>query len=779
MKTILRNFIFVLKRFKTASILNIIGLSVAFAVFTVTMMQVYYDYSFNRNFRNSAMIRNFTIQSPDIKYNNMNMPLLNKIGTSFPEIKDYCLLYSSEKEVIKVGDKKYHERFISITSGFPEVFTPEIISGNISDVFSIPHRIMISMSAAKKYFGKENPIGQSILKQDSETPCVVAAVYRDFPKNCMLKNVIYTSLSETSPYNFSFRGYYLIHSEDVPRVVEKLNTRKFLGDEMWGNMNENPKSTKKIELLSLPEVHFLFPEAEYIYFDGTQVMSPKLLWSLLAIGIATLLIAYINFLNFSTALAPIRVKNLNIHVIIGASKNLIKYQLIAEAIFFSFFSFLISILLVYLFKESSFSHFFIADLTLQNNMQVIVPIGIMSILLGILSGLYPAFYITSFQPAMAVNGSVASSQHNVFLRNLLIFLQFFAAITLLITAIFIKKQSDYIRNRPIGINKENIICLPTSSLKNQLPAFSNDLKSNPNIVDWTASSDIPGTISTQLGETFEGTPVMSYWWSVNENFLRFFGVKIMSGRDFNSADSTGIHGIIFNEEFLRKYKMKNIIGKSFGNHSFHYDYQVVGISKDINFLSLRDSIYPMAFSAEKNADFNWQFIKIVNHNIPSTIDAIKHIWQKYTDDDFEMKFLNESIDNLYKNEINLSKLISLFGFIIIIISVMGVYGLITFNTKFKAKEIALRKVNGAYVTEIMVMLNQNIVILLGLAYLAAVPVSYYIVQVWLQQFAYKIPIYWWVFALAGLFIFFVTVITMSVQSYRAATANPTKYLKND
>jgi putative ABC transport system permease protein len=205
----------------------------------------------------------------------------------------------------------------------------------------------------------------------------------------------------------------------------------------------------------------------------------------------------------------------------------------------------------------------------------------------------------------------------------------------------------------------------------------------------------------------------------------------------------------------------------------------VGIAKNVNYSSLKDSIQPMAFAIMGDDQMQWIILKISGKNTPATINYIKKTWEKYSDEEFDIKFLNKSLDDLYKNESNLAKLISIFGLVIIVIAIMGVYGLIVFNARYKSKEIALRKVNGASVKEIMLMLNRSVLIQLAIAFVVAVPLAYYIVHRWLEQFAYKVPIYWWVFILAGLLVLAITVIIVSWQSYKAANANPVEAIKNE
>jgi Predicted permease. len=276
---------------------------------------------------------------------------------------------------------------------------------------------------------------------------------------------------------------------------------------------------------------------------------------------------------------------------------------------------------------------------------------------------------------------------------------------------------------------------------------------------------------------FEGKLINTWIWPVQSNFLHFFGVPIVEGRDFLESDSTGQHGMIFNQKVLKQYTLKNVIGKDITG--FNTKYSIVGVAKNINYASLKDSIKPMAFVIMDNTWMKWFFIRISGKDTPATIESIKHTWKKYCDEDFDLKFLDTTLNELYKKESNLAKLISIFGLVIIVIAVMGVYGLIVFNARYKSKEIAIRKINGASVKEIILMLNRSILIQLVIAFVVAVPLAYYVVHRWLEQFPYKTPISWWVFALAGLLIFIITVVTVSLHSYKAAATNPVDAVKGE
>ena len=782
MKAIFRNFFFVLKRFRTSSILNIIGLSAAFAVFTITLIQVNYDRSYDRNFKNAEDIYSFSMTSLNGDRETMMPTTMGRdIINKFPDVKSYCLVNPTSQSELLVDvlnnkgiRQKHTTRVTPVTAGFLNVFTPEIVGGSTKDLFDGQGKALITESTAKKLFENDNPIGKTIYYHFSKpfynnqksNLLTVLAVCKDFPKNCSIKNGIYTLLPDDAPSTYNYNGYFVLKKDSYSKLLLELNSEKLFGKENWEEMKKSEEKTT-VELTPLNKAHFDFEKGRL-----TTTLS------LLAIGILTLIIAYINFLNFSISISPARVKGLNIHKIIGASPFKLKVILASEAALFSLLSFLLALLYIVLLKDTFISDYFSADMSLSANRILLGVIGLVALLFGMLIGSYPARYIVSFQPAVALRGSFAMSAKSVRLRNILITLQFVAAITLIITAMFIQLQNSFMNHRSWGIQKENIVFLPYGQLKIDMHTFGEELKRDPRILDYTASQFLPGNVGMIWGRKFDGKQVNAWIWPVQVNFPEFFGVKIAEGRDFQDTDSTGIkHAIIFNDCFLKMHQLKNIQGKDFPG--FNMSLTVVGIAKNINYNSLHDSIRPMGFAIMGNQFMNWFFVKLSGKDVPGAIENIKRTWEKNSDEDFNIKFLDASMDKLYKNELNLAKLISVFGLITILIAIMGVYGLIVFNARYKSKEIALRKVNGASVKEIMFMLNRSVLLQLTIAFVVAVPLSFYIVHRWLQQFAYKIPIYWWVFLLAGLLVFAITVITVSWQSHKAATANPVDAIKNE
>ncbi|MBD8346946.1 ABC transporter permease [Dysgonomonas sp. HGC4] len=778
MKSVIKNFYYILKRFKTSSVLNIAGLSVAFTVFIIIAIQSYYDATYNRNFEKANNLEYITIyyEADEREAHNLSVPIGQTIAEAVPEIKNYALVQDwgsqfFDKSVEATSQSVDIEQF-AVSGGFLEVFTPEIIAGNAPDMFLGKHKALISQSDALKIFGDEDPIGKIIYHHFSKIPVTIVAVYKDFPKNCSLTNGMYVATQTTDPTEWSFKMYVEIQEGSHEIVKEKLNSDGKIAEIFSGYVNK--ESGKGVELRSVP-----LEEAYMI-----QANNKTTFISLIAIGVIILLIAYINYLNFSIAMAPSRVKSLNIHKILGLNRSALQMSMMFEGIFFALISLCLSVILVNFFASSPLSSFFSASLLISENLFLIGVVGLFLLALIAIVGIYPAKYATSFPEAVALNNSFVLSPRGVYMRNMLILIQFVAAISLCCIAYFIKIQHEYMINYSSGIQKENIVYLPLRGLDTDLNSFGDEMIKNPLVLDYTASEAIPGTVPMGWGRRFEDKQVQFTSWPVTPNFLDFFGVKIIAGNGFTETkkDSTTLEQVIFNNKFIEKYGFDNsLIGKNV--FCLSRDGTVKGIAGDINFQSLHYPIEPMAFvvlnGSYREARLNFVFFKISGKDIPSTIEYMSKTWSKFSKEEFKLTFLDQKVNDLYKKEDNMARLIGFFGLITIVIAIMGIYGLIVFNTRYKTKEIAIRKVNGATELEIILMLNKGLLALFLIAFVISVPLAYYAIDRWVESFPYKASIPWWLFLGAAIVVFIISAITVSWQSWKAATANPVKSLKSE
>jgi putative ABC transport system permease protein len=681
-----------------------------------------------------------------------------------PEVEAYCSLSNWGDEHFDVdrgsaAPETFLLHYFRATQGFPEVFTPEILSGDVAGIFASPGSAMISQKTAQQLFGNENPIGKSLRYHYSGQQLTVQAVYRDFPENATLRNGVYTCLHEENQTgNWSYQACFLIHPDNWATVSEKINTPEMLGEETARHFEQQ---TVRVQLTS--------PNAVYLERHISTTLS------LLATGLLTLFIAFVNFINLSLAMAPSRVRSIAIRKILGAGRNALRATVAMESVLFTALAAAIAFAGIRLLQGSIFAQelFPTIGFSLLSHVPVFAPALAVILLLAFAVGLYTMRYTTSFDEAEAMKGSFARGVRGVRMRNFLIVTQFTAAITLICISIFIRRQNSYMMNYDWKIPKENIVYLPAAGLDDKAFLFGEELLRDPRISDFCVTDFLPGGIGSNWWSYLDGKHVNLDIWPVDDRFFDFFDIDLLAGRKPDHIDSL-VSQMVVNETFLKKYEFdENLIGKEFNADGP----RVQAIARDVYFRSLHDSIAPMAFGVmAQRRDLRYVLVKLGGNELPGTVSHIGQVWKQMSSDPFDVHFLDEFMDRLYQKENNMAKLIGLFGLIIVVIAVMGVYGLIVFNARYKAKEIAIRKVNGSSNREIMLLLNRTILIQLAIAFVVAIPIAYCTVFRWLQNFAYKTPIDWWIFLLGGIIVLAITVLTVSTQSYRAASQNPTKAL---
>ncbi|MBK5721338.1 ABC transporter permease [Dysgonomonas sp. Marseille-P4677] len=815
MKTIFRNFIHILKRFKVASILNILGLSAAIAVFIVCMIQVKYDFTFNHYFTNVSKLylitqnqnttygehRTYNMFNKNLETLRQNIPQLDKSHTT------QMHTYGGSRRINKENSKDtFWEPVTSVESNFFDIFNIEIIEGNAKEALSDINQLIISESVSKKCFGDESPIGKTLIVSmskterledgvsisDAELPMVIKAVYKDFPNNTSFDNGLITSLQNPerleiitdsgTAWTGSMYTYYKVDNEDEKQQIETILSDKKIIDLLKID-NPNKKNIKKakgegelqvlktsLELTPISNIQIHHPDATSKGKSISRVLA------LLAIGCVTLIIAYINFMNFITAMAPARLKTINIQKILGANRITQSLSIISEAIFLTLIALAISLFVVHWISTSAeLSHFFEASINLADNLHFILLLSIILACIAAIAAIYPAIYLTKFKPIVNYGGASANTKGSG-LRSALTIIQYLAAIVLILVALFIKIQHNYMKYHDMGLDKENVIYVDNidnrgGTIINDAQTYASEALKSPVILESTAADyKIGSGIISIFGEERNGEFILSSRFSARKNFLDFFGIKVIANdselkvkdkHTFETYNQTFINSI--SDKRRKEMEAENII-----------------IFEDFNFDKIQNPIEGLNITLNDTKENNsYIYFKLPADGIGEGIKHLENTWKKMTTSPFNIYFLDEEIAKQYKAEQDLAFLLSVFSFTVILIAVMGVYGLITFSSRYKAKEIAIRKVQGATEKQIILLLNKGILSQFILAFILAVPIAYYIVDKWLEQFAFKTPVYWWVFLLGAAIIFVITVITVSVQSYRAATANPIFALKDE
>ena len=641
---------------------------------------------------------------------------------------------------------------------------------------------MVPRSLADKLFGEDiSAVGKTLRAEEniwtkSAKLFTIGAVYKDFPENTQLRNVVYTAIDpDYNINNFSSSNWVCYLLLDNPAMA----------DEVADNFNRHFDFKKiyhegeQIRLVPLTDIYYM-NETQ----DGGTFRSGNKEVTALLFGIALLIVivAAINFTNFSTSLTPLRIKSINTQKVLGSSDTLLRRSLLIEAALISFIAWLVSLVIVWGLDWAEALPFIEADLSLVSNLPIVFLCGIVALVIGWLAGIYPAYYITSFPPALVLKGSFGLSPSGRKLRTTLICVQFVVSIVLIIGACFVQIQNSYMRNFSLGFDKDQvaIVELNETMYNKHHDTYVNRLKENPGIEDVAFAMEKVGSKDgyNTNGGNYKGKDFQYFIIIASSNFLRVMGIPVIEGRDFSKADELSDHvSYIFNRTAMEGLDMQ--VGDAFDSYSSGH---LIGFSDDVKFTSLRGGEDNIAFLV---GNFGYSLpISYIRLKAGSDIHAVVgHIQETMRELDpsypFNIEFYDEIFNHLYQKEENLRDLVTVFSLLAIIISLVGVFGLVVFETQYRRKEIGIRKVHGATVGEILLMFNKAYLRIVGICFVIAAPVAWQGVKMWLEGFAYKTPLHWWVFLIALLIVTVITLLTVSFQNWKAANENPVNSIKSE
>ena len=784
MKTIIRNFLSVMRRYKMAAILNILGLSVAFAAFMIIMMQVEFDRNFDRSHKEVDKIFRVEVSSNDILHAIISRPLSNAFIRSSPHItagtianRSAWLAFSTVEDGIT---NFYREDITTVSPAFSDVFSFDMVEGDAHSI-NEPNTAIIPLSLARKLFGAGTAVGK-LLHVSSDKRHTVGGVYRDFPSNSSLRNIIYLAMNEKENIdNWGNWNYSFYIRVDDPANVEGLseNFQKTFDPDASGAGFSWDKDERSLRFTPFADLHFTTD----VIYDETPKASRQAMLALAVIAFAILIIAGINYTNFSAALVPKRIRSINTQKVLGGSVRTLRIALLIEAVGICVGSWIIAVGIMKLFEMSPLAPLVDADMSFMPNLGIIAGTALLAVLLGVVAGAYPSWYLTSFPPALALKGNFGLSPQGRALRSVLITVQFIASFALIIGAMFMYLQNRYMLTSHLGYDKDvTVVVQGTQKLIANQDVYLNSLKGLADVDGVTFSQFLLSSSDQYMGwgREYKGGNISYQCIPVTTSFLDVMGINVTEGRNFREEDAKGESPVaIFNESAKAQYDMK--IGDDIQG------VEVIGFIPDIKFASFRSAVTPMAFHVwgkylwgeEKPFPAEQIYIKVkAGANMYKAIEDIRSTTKTYKDSyPVDIRLYDDVLNMLYRDELKLGQLILLFSFTAIFISMVGVFGLVVFDSEYRRREIAIRKVFGSTTVQILAKFNRNYIRLLLISFIPAAPLAWYAVDKWLTNFVYKIPMHWWVYFLSFLIISILTVATVTFQNWRAANMNPAESVK--
>jgi len=779
------------------SFINIVGLSIGITACILVLLYVKNDLSYDKYHKNAENIYRieFSItQEGNTNHLAQSQALLGPtLKNEYPEIKKISRIYFSERSLVKAGDKNnFEDRIVYADSAFFEIFSYKPVAGDITQFLKKPNSIILTESTAKRYFGKDDPLGKTI-EIDNQYSFEVTGVIKDVPVRSHFKFdfiATYSSLDKQPVAGYfpqwgaTFGSYtYMLADKGFdPKAFEK-KTENF-----FSNYIKSYEGGWRVLTRPLLDIHLNSHSGDEI--EENSSMSRIIIISSIALFI--LLLACINFVNFSTARSSERAREIGMRKVIGAARFQLVQQFIGESVLFSLASLLISIFTVKLLMPS-FSSLVGTEIGIEYNSDwttmLLILGGVLAV--GILAGLYPALVISSYKPVKVIKGDYsANSCKNKasYLRKGLVVLQFSISIILIAGTLIVNLQLRYLRNYNMGFDKEYMIVLPAyGKVGNNYKTIKNELRSIPGVLSAAAGRGAPTSsknIGTECRPNGNSNNIGAFGIEVNSvdyDYMNHFGVKLVAGRYF-SEDFPGDfpNAMVINEKMVRSLGFKNaqdVLGKSYSIQLNEYKPEIIGVIKDFNSSSLHNEITNQVFMTNPNW-FKEFIVKVKSENMSSTINSLKEVWAKFFPQyPFEYSFLDESIDKMYKSEEKYSKVISTFSFVALLIACLGLFGLASFIAEQRKKEIGIRKVQGASIKSIVQLVSNEFMILVIVSNVIAWPIAYYFMKKWLISFAYRIDISVWTFIGSGLLALLIAMLTVSFQAVKAALANPVNSLE--
>jgi putative ABC transport system permease protein len=780
-------------RHRGFSLLNIIGLTIGMVAFFLIFIYVRFELSYDSMFSKADRIYRVVadIKTPTETMINARpaWPVPMHMMTGFQEVESATRVLTRDNWLVTKGDQHFNQDEVALAdSTFFTLFDFKMLKGNPRTALRDPNSVVLTETTAKKYFGDANPIGQSLMLTENRIHGTVTGVIKDIPDNTIIKASMILSMTTVTGGqgrnlddqwgNYGPNAYVLLKPNvnaraleaKLPAFLEKMN-----GTEMH--------ESQMIPTLYLEKLRNVYLKSTR---DGSKTGNITNVYIFSIVGVFILLIAGINFVNLTTARSTERAKEVGIRKVAGAGRGQLARQFIGESLILCLIAYLLAIgcSVLLLLPFNNLAGKIINTGVLPSSGDLLMLLGV-AIFIGIAAGIYPALVLSSFRPVAVLKGRFATGGKGSFLRKSLVVAQFTIATGLIIGTLVVYNQLNYMRSQDLGFNKDQKIVMDTRGDSAKL-VLKEEVSHLPGVLSTAMAGSMPGGGNPGAYSQIENVKGDMQIANLDLYFVDFdyipqLNIKMAAGRPFSRQFMTDTtHAMILNEAAARMFgytSPEQAIGKKFSQ--WGREGTIVGVVKDFHFRSLQEVIKPLSIRIEPGS-CNLLSVNVDAHQIPATIAAIGRKWKELLPDKpFSYLFLDEFFDKQYRAEDRFGKLFLYFAALAIFISCLGLMGLASYSTVQRTKEIGIRKVVGASVGQIVYLLSRDFLQLVLLAFVVSAPIAWWLIGGWLKGFAYRIPIYWWIFAIAGLLAALIAVLTVSFQAIRAALVNPVNSLRSE
>jgi putative ABC transport system permease protein len=792
---------------KVFSAINIVGLAIGLATCLLMLFYVTDELSYDKY--NAKADRIYRVDG-DIKFGGNHFvlavapdPLGPTLKKDFPQVEQYMRFRGYGGLLVKKGNQNINEdKVIYADSTLFDVFTLPMIQGDPKTALTEPNCVVITETTAKKYFNSTDVVGKTLVVNDT-TNFKITGVIKDIPAQSHFNFDFFVSLSsndESRQNNWvsnNFNTYIVLKKGADPKRLEAQfpsMVLKYVGPQVKQLMNINMDDFVKsgnfdtYHLMPLTDIH--------LHSNKTAELEPnsniEFVYIFSFIAILILLIACVNFMNLSTARSSNRAKEVGVRKVLGSLRKYLIIQFLTESILISFIALIIAICFAWLllpyFNQLSGKQLGESEFL---NPWLFPSLIALMLVVGVIAGSYPAFFLSAFKPVEVLKGKLSKGFKSSWLRSGLVVFQFFISIALIVGTLVIYNQLKYIRSKDLGYNRNHVLIIKnTFPLGNNAKAFKDEVLQMADVQNATMTGFLPTSDWRNDSPLFQDATldqkkaVSAQIWRVDENYIPTLDMKMVKGRNFSKDFLTDSSGIIINESAAKLFGFINPINKTlyylnnFNNGKDITAFHIIGVVKDFNFSSLREVVTPLALMYhEQNGSISF---RINTSNISGLVDHIESKWKTMASGQpFSYSFMNDDFNNIYKSEQQTGKIFISFAILAIFIACLGLFGLVTYAAEQRTREIGIRKVLGASVSGILSMLSKDFLKLIIISMFIAFPVAWWAMHSWLQHFAYRISIGWWVFIIAGGMALLVALLTVCLQAIKAAIANPVKSLRTE